>query len=85
MKFLIEESKCFNLIFFHYCIVGKSHYSFLKLILLGLLYNIYEKTYGDAHAKLGKSSNFQIYPGKTGNKPPHYHTAAKAMVMHMQN
>ena len=38
--------------------------------VLGLSYSIYEKTYGDAHAKLEKSSNFQIYPGKTDDRPP---------------
>ena len=37
---------------------------------LGLSYSIYEKTYGDAHAKLEKSSNFQISPGKTNDRPP---------------
>ena len=42
------------------------------ILLLGLLYSIYEKTYGDAHAKLEKSSNFQIYPqgGKSDPLPP---------------
>ena len=42
----------------------------MLLTSLGLLYSIYEKTYGDAHAKLEKSSNFQIYPWGV-NLTPH--------------
>ena len=38
--------------------------------LLGLSYSIYKKTYGDTHAKLEKSSYFQIYP-RGVNLTPH--------------
>ena len=37
---------------------------------LGLSYSIYEKTYGDAHAKLGKSSNLADKP-TLADLPPH--------------
>ena len=42
--------------------------------LLGLSYSIYKKTYGDAPAKPEKSSNFQIYLGKTDDETPPFET-----------
>ena len=59
-----------GLIFNNFTLIGCGGLESTDSGLLGLSYSIYEKTYGDAHAKLEKSSNFQIYPGKTDDDEP---------------